>query len=176
MIRITLIIIILFSVNEKLIFDFNSDTKISNWVVVEDRVMGGRSNAEIYLTDEGHAKFIGNVSLENNGGFASVRHRLNVEGVKNFSKAVIRLKGDGKNYQFQLKNKLNDRHSYIQEFSTNGEWQEIEVDLAKMYPGFRGRKLDIPNWDHDIIQEITFLIGNKKNEEFSLLIDYIRLK
>ena len=38
------------------------------------------------------------------------------------------------------------------------------------------RKLDIPNWDHDIIQEITFLIGNKKNEEFSLLIDYIRLK
>ena len=176
MVRITLIIIILFSVNEKLIFDFNSDTKISNWVVVEDRVMGGRSNAEIHLTDEGHAKFIGNVSLENNGGFASVRHRLNVEGVKNFSKAVIRLKGDGKNYQFRLKNKLNDRHSYIQEFSTNGEWQEIEVDLAKMYPGFRGRKLDIPNWDHDIIQEITFLIGNKKNEEFSLLIDYIRLK
>ncbi|WPY99463.1 CIA30 family protein [Christiangramia sp. OXR-203] len=176
MIRITLIIIILFSVNEKLIFDFNSDTKISNWVVVEDRVMGGRSNAEIHLTDEGHAKFIGNVSLENNGGFASVRHRLNVEGVKNFSKAVIRLKGDGKNYQFRLKNKLNDRHSYIQEFSTNGEWQEIEFDLAKMYPGFRGRKLDIPNWDHDIIQEITFLIGNKKNEEFSLLIDYIRLK
>jgi len=176
MIKSAFIILILFSVNEKLIFDFNSNTKISDWVVVEDRVMGGRSNAEISLTDEGHAKFSGNVSLENNGGFASVRHRLNVEGVKNFSKAVIRLKGDGKNYQFQLKNKLNDRHSYIQEFSTNGEWQEIEVDLAKMYPGFRGRKLDIPNWDHDIIQEITFLIGNKKNEEFSLLIDYIRLK
>lgn len=138
--------------------------------------MGGRSNADISLTDQGHAKFSGNVSLENNGGFASVGHRLNVEGVKKFSKAVIRLKGDGKNYQFRLKNKLNDRHSYIQEFSTNGEWQEIELDLAKMYPGFRGRILDIPNWDHDIIQEITFLIGNKKNEEFSLLIDYIRLK
>jgi len=176
MIRTALIIIILFNVNEKLIFDFNSNTKISNWVVVEDRVMGGRSNAEISLTDEGDAKFSGNVSLENNGGFASVRHRLNVEGVKNFSKAVIRLKEDGKNYQFRLKNKLNDRHSYIQEFSTNGEWQEIELNLAKMYPGFRGRKLDIPNWGHDIIQEIIFLIGNKKNEEFSLLIDYIRLK
>lgn len=176
MIKSAFIILILFSVNEKLIFDFNSGTKISDWVVVEDRVMGGRSNAEISLTDEGHAKFSGNVSLDNNGGFASVRHRLNVEGVKNFSKAVIRLKGDGKNYQFRLKNKSNDRHSYIQEFSTNGEWQEIELDLAKMYPGFRGRKLDIPNWDHDIIQEITFLIGNKKNEEFSLLIDYIRLK
>ncbi|WP_298246440.1 CIA30 family protein [uncultured Christiangramia sp.] len=162
--------------NEKLIFDFNSDIKISEWVVVEDRVMGGRSNAEISLTDEGDAKFSGNVSLENNGGFASVRHRLNVEGVNKFSKAVIRLKGDGKNFQFRLKNKLNDRHSYIQEFSTNGEWQEIELDLAKMYPGFRGRKLDIPNWDHDIIREITFLIGNKKNEEFSLFIDYIRLK
>mgnify|MGYP001270773528 CR=1 FL=1 len=123
------------------------------------------------LVSNGH-----DVMVENNGGFASVRHRLNVEGVKKFSKAVIRLKGDGKNYQFRLKNKLNDRHSYIQEFSTNGEWQEIELDLAKMHPGFRGRILDIPNWDHDIIQEITLLIGNKKNEEFSLLIDYIRLK
>ncbi len=176
MIRTALIILILLNVNEKLIFDFNSDTKISNWVVVEDRVMGGRSNADISLTETGHAKFSGNVSLENNGGFASVRYRLNVDGIKKFSKAVIRLKGDGKNYQFRLKNKLNDRHSYIQEFSTNGEWQEIELDLAKMYPGFRGRILDIPNWDHDTIQEITFLIGNKKNEEFSLLIDYIRLK
>jgi len=176
MIRTALIIIILLNLNEKVIFDFNNGTTISDWVVVEDRVMGGRSNADINLTETGHAKFSGNVSLENNGGFASVRHRLNVDGLKKFSKAVIRLKGDGKNYQFRLKNKLNDRHSYIQEFSTNGEWQEIELDLAKMYPGFRGRILDIPNWDHDIIQEITFLIGNKKNEEFSLLIDYIRLK
>ncbi|WP_051201412.1 CIA30 family protein [Christiangramia portivictoriae] len=176
MIRTILIILILCHLNELQLYDFNENTSINNWVIVEDRVMGGRSSASIKLTGEGHANFSGFVSLENNGGFASARYRLNVEGVQRYSKVVIRLKGDRKNYQFRLKNQLSDRHSYIKEFATSGEWQKIELNLSDMYPGFRGRTLDIPNWDHDRIQEISFLIGNKTNEEFSLLIDYIRLK
>ena len=34
-----------------------------------------------------------------------------------------------------------------------------------MYPSFRGRKLDKPNFPKEYIEEIGFLIGNKKNEE-----------
>jgi hypothetical protein len=45
-----------------------------------------------------------------------------------------------------------------------------------MYPSFRGRKLDAPNFSHDNIEEIVFLIGNKKNERFELIIDKIALK
>jgi hypothetical protein len=45
-----------------------------------------------------------------------------------------------------------------------------------MYPSFRGRKLDAPNFSHDSIEEIVFLIGNKKNERFELIIDKIALK
>jgi len=45
-----------------------------------------------------------------------------------------------------------------------------------MYPAFRGRKLELPNFSESTIEEIAFLIGNKKNEDFELLIDSITLE
>ena len=45
-----------------------------------------------------------------------------------------------------------------------------------MYPTFRGKKLDMPNYDADGIEEIGFLIANKKAEHFKLEIDSILLK
>ena len=160
----------------QLIFDFETTSDLSNWKVVEDRVMGGESNARFFLNDNGHAQFEGNVSLENNGGFASVRYDMNTLKLKDTKKVIIRLKGDGKNYQFRVKNKEQNEYSYISEFSTSGEWQHITIELKEMYPSFRGRKLDRPNFSHDQIEEITFLIGNKRNESFQLLIDKIELK
>ena len=45
-----------------------------------------------------------------------------------------------------------------------------------MYPTFRGKKLDISNYNVDNIEEIAFLIANKKAEDFKLEIDSIVLK
>ena len=45
-----------------------------------------------------------------------------------------------------------------------------------MEPVFRGRKLELPNFAVDPIQEIRFLIGNKKAETFRLEINKIELK
>ena len=42
------------------------------WVVLNDTVMGGRSSATVTYVDE-TVQFQGLVSLENNGGFASIR-------------------------------------------------------------------------------------------------------
>ncbi|MFN4198010.1 MAG: CIA30 family protein, partial [Flavobacterium sp.] len=52
----------------------------------------------------------------------------------------------------------------------------IEIPLNRMYPSFRGRTLNLPNFEANTIEEIAFLIGNKKNESFTLLIDKIELK
>jgi hypothetical protein len=38
-----------------------------------------------------------------------------------------------------------------------------------------GRRLDQPNFSHEFIEEIAFLIGNKKPESFKLLIDKLEL-
>jgi len=159
-----------------MIYDFSQETKINDWMIVDDVVMGGRSNGSIKLNAEGQGVFEGIISLANNGGFSSVRHRPEQIKVGDKTRIIIRLKGDGKEYQFRVKSSTRDYYSYLGPFTTSGEWQEIEIPLASMYPAFRGRKLDLPNFSEDFIEEITFLIGNKKAESFKLLIDWIELR
>lgn len=159
-----------------MIYDFSQETKINDWMIVDDVVMGGRSNGSIKLDAEGQGVFEGTISLANNGGFSSVRHRPEQIKVGDKTRIIIRLKGDGKEYQFRVKSSTRDYYSYLGPFTTSGEWQEIEIPLASMYPAFRGRKLDLPNFSEDFIEEITFLIGNKKAESFRLLIDWIELR
>ncbi|MHA7057648.1 CIA30 family protein [Aquimarina sp. M1] len=158
------------------IYDFEKNSNLSNWNVVDDGVMGGLSNGNLEINPTGNAVFSGTVSLENNGGFSSIRYRFDTKKVKRYTRAFIRLKGDQKRYQFRIKNSINDRHSYIAPFKTTGDWQTIEIILSEMYPAFRGRELDIPNYPSEQMQEIAFLIGNKKAENFRLEIDAITLK
>ena len=164
------------SMNTQPIFDFDKDSDIQSWIIVDDVVMGGRSSGTFHLSADGHGVFEGNVSLENNGGFSSVRHRFQKIQTKEYTRVIIRLKGDGKEYQFRIKSDSSDYYSYINTFSTNGQWQEIEIPLKDMYPSFRGRRLDQPNFSEESIEEVAFLIANKKEEKFKLLLDRIELK
>lgn len=96
--------------------------------------------------------------------------------ISGYEKAIIRLKGDGKEYQFRIKANLNERASFINTFKTSGEWQVIEIPLNKMEPTYRGNKLNQPNFSANQIQEIRFMIGNGKAESFKLEIDKIELQ
>lgn len=176
--KFTMLFMLLMPLNPSVaLFDFSSNSEITNWRVVDDVVMGGRSSGNFSLTTDGHAKFSGNVSLENNGGFSSVRYGFQSQvDVQKYSKVKLKVKGDGKNYQFRIKSKSRDYYSYITSFETSGEWEEIEIKLKDLYPSFRGRKLDLPNFSGDEMEEITFLIANYKAESFELLIDKIELK
>ncbi|MEL0037316.1 MAG: CIA30 family protein, partial [Gammaproteobacteria bacterium] len=53
--------------------DLNSD--VQSWMIVNDTVMGGRSQANLSLVEgeDEVFRFDGLLSLENNGGFASSR-------------------------------------------------------------------------------------------------------
>lgn len=162
--------------NAMLLFNFTHKSNPKNWTFVNDNVMGGVSRSSLSINEDGNAVFKGSVSLENNGGFCSVRHRFDKVSVENYDKISIRLKGDGKRYQFRIKTNASDYYSYISYFETSGEWQTIEIQMKDMYPSFRGRKLDMPNFSDDSIEEIVFLIGNYKEETFQLEIDKIELK
>jgi hypothetical protein len=156
--------------------DFTNDTNLSEWYIVNDVVMGGRSDSGVFLNGENCAVFKGNVSLENNGGFAMVKYIFNPIKIENHSKIVMKIKGDGKRYQFRLKSEISQYHSYINYFSTTGEWQIIEIPLSDFYASFRGRRLNYPNFNAKQLSELAFLIGNKKAEEFQLKIKWIALK
>ena len=159
-----------------MLFDFNSKSNISNWRILDDVVMGGRSDGHFIINKAGNGLFHGKVSLENNGGFSMVQYRFDTKDVSNYSKVFIKLKGDGKTYQFRVKSESNDSHSYISSFETTGEWQTIEVPFNTMSPAFRGSNFTIGNYTGKQMELIAFLIGNKKAESFKLEIDSIILK
>ena len=162
--------------NSLLLFDFSSSSDWSGWEIQNDVVMGGKSSSDLSRSKEGNAVFTGDVSLRNNGGFASLQYHFTPKDIRGYDRAVIRLKGDGKEYQFRIKASLNERASYIYTFKTSGEWQTIEIPLNKMEPSYRGNKLDQPNFNANQMQEARFLIGNGKAENFRLEIDKLALQ
>lgn len=162
--------------NGLLLFDFSSAADWSVWEIENDVVMGGNSTSKLSKSDEGNALFTGSVSLENNGGFASMQYHFAPKDISGFKTAIIHLKGDGKEYQFRIKANLKEKASYIHTFKTSGAWETIEIPLDKMEPTYRGNKLDIPNFNANTLQEIRFFISNGKAENFRLEIDKIALQ
>lgn len=159
-----------------ILFDFTIDADLSRWRVVDDVVMGGRSNGNFKIDNQGNGLYSGEVSLENNGGFSSLRYNPEPREIKQYDTVILRVRGDGKRYQLRMKTSDYDRHSYAREFQTSGEWETIKVDLRSMKPTFRGRSLNMPDYPAEQLGELAILIGNKKPESFELEIDWIGLE
>ena len=165
-----------FALGQNVIFKTNKNVNTKDWVVINDDVMGGVSSSNISVNKEGFLQFFGNISLKNNGGFASVSYKCKKMVVENKTKIQLRLKGDGKKYQLRIKEKIDDYYSYVASFQTTGNWETISIYLKEMYPSFRGRTLDLKNFNENSFEQISFLIGNNKRESFKLIIDEIILK
>ena len=157
------------------IYNFKNNLNLFGWKIINDSVMGGLSKATISLNSENIGVFKGSVSLENNGGFSAVKYNFRQINVSSFNKIVLKIKSEPKRYQLRLKVNQRDQQSYISYFETNGEWQTIALNLKDFYPTFRGRKLNMPNFQNNTMEEIGFLVGNKTTEDFKLLIENIYL-
>lgn len=163
--------------NEITLFDFQQSDQVNNWLVVNDGVMGGLSQSEIVLSRNNTAVFQGTVSLENNGGFASTRTIPQLYNLARYDGIIVRLKGDGKKYQFRLR--MDDRFdgiSYRYHFKTDiNKWIMIRIPFNECVPVFRGRILDgVEQLSANRIQQIGFLISDKQSGLFKLEIDYVK--
>lgn len=154
-------------------FDNRESKKTYGWTVINDNVMGGESSASSLINKNGNLEFKGIVSTNNNGGFASSRKTVSKKLEETSGVIKINLKGDGKTYQFRIKRKLENYYSYVHSFSTSGEWETIELTLDQFHPAYRGKKMSLSNFKHQSIEQIGFLIGNKINEEFQLIVSKI---
>lgn len=162
--------------SEMTLYTFDTKESINEWQVEDDTVMGGRSQGHLSYSEEGHAKFHGKVSLENNGGFSSIQTDFDKKDVSEFSHVKLRVKGDGKAYNFRVKESADQRHSYTQEFQTSGEWETIILNFEDFTPTYRGETPDLPNYSGNTMSHARFLIGNGKEQSFELLIDSISLE
>ena len=148
---------------------------LDNWSIVNDDVMGGISTSYLSVSDEKTLIFYGNLSLENNGGFASSRLRLSrkiLAGVKSFS---IRIKGDGNSYKMRL-SQDNRRASYSANFnSVDNKWVEVNIPIEDFVPTWRGYTYtDYPPITPERIGSLGLQISDKQEGEFKLEIKHIK--
>ena len=158
-----------------IIFDFNSSSNLTNWYVIDDRVMGGLSQGGLYINKEGKGVYHGDVTTANNGGFSSLRYRFNKRSAESFNGVKLHIKGDGKVYQFRIKSNRTQRYSYVCYFETTGSWETIVIPFSKFSPRYRGYPMHKSNYPGITIEEVGILIGNKVKESFQLEIETIRL-
>jgi monofunctional biosynthetic peptidoglycan transglycosylase len=148
------------------------------WYAVNDGVMGGVSQGGIRRTDQGTGVFEGILSLENNGGFASVRVVLDLYDLTAYDGLEIRVRGDGRTYQLRLRNDASfDGIAYRANFETrDGEWTTTRIPFDQFLPGFRGRTLsNAAPLDTSKVQQLGFMLADKKPGPFSLEIDCVRV-
>ncbi|MFW5820668.1 MAG: CIA30 family protein [Bacteroidota bacterium] len=162
---------------EEILLDFRDQEEIPEWLIINDAVMGGVSTSDIEFIPAGYLKFTGNVSLENNGGFASFRTQAKVFNLNKFEGIKIRVRGDGKRYSFRLRSD-NSYYgvAYAADFqSIRDEWQEIEIPFRDFTARYRGRiVLDTEQLDKENIRQLGFLISDKQEGKFALEIDWIK--
>ena len=156
--------------------DFDDDADITQWMTVNDAVMGGVSRSAFERAGPGIARFRGVVSLENSGGFAAVRTSPRPWNSAGASAFVLRVLGDGRVYKFTVR--TDDGFDGIQ-FQSRftppaGEWHEARLPVASFAATFRGRI--VPGsapLDPARVRALGLMISDRQAGPFELLVDWI---
>lgn len=161
---------------EKTIIDFTDTGEQGRWEAVNDVVMGGLSEGHMALSGDA-AVFAGRVSLENFGGFASVRSIPLKFDFGEYDGLVVNVRGDGRRYRLRLKTD-DDFEGFAYQasfFADPGKWSEARLSFEEFFPVFRGRLVDgAPGLDPSRIRRIGFMIADRQEGPFRLEIREIR--
>tara|TARA_B110000495_G_C23001828_1_gene591340 strand:- start:350 stop:1618 length:1269 start_codon:yes stop_codon:yes gene_type:complete len=161
---------------DRMLFKFDQPESAKPWQTVNDGVMGGRSDGRFKINEDKKMEFFGTLSLENNGGFASVRARGAKLAIEKGDVIVARIKGDGREYNINLYSQRN-RYSYRQSFKTKkDEWIEVEFPVNKFAATWRGRRFPNEKLDPRTLTGLGFLLGDKKAGKFKLEVEWIKVE
>jgi len=156
------------------LFDFNADPSAAeSWRAIDDRVMGGRSRSRLRPDPAGHAVFEGEVSLQSNGGFASVRSSPGNRGQPGATACLIEVRGEAKQFKLSLLTDDGfDSLNYQAAFTTTvSDWQTLRLPLAAFRASFRGREVaGAPELDPASIRQVGLMISAGQAGPFVLAI------
>jgi len=141
------------------------------WQVVNDTVMGGRSDSR-FMLENGQLQFVGRLNT-NGGGFASLRSNRQNWDLSEFSVVRLKVRGDGRHYRFRLYVD-NDRASYQSDFATvAGEWQVVELPIDEFQASWRGRRLSRAPLAASKIAGMGLILADGIDGTFELTLDWI---
>ena len=120
---------------EDLSYPFNADSG-RYWQYVSDRVMGGVSDGQVNLEQDGEMYYVrltGNVSTRNNGGFIQLRSGISFANSekdgKNLQGVRLNVRGNGETYDIHII--TNDMayygDFYSATFQTDSDWKMIDL-------------------------------------------------
>ncbi|MDW7748291.1 CIA30 family protein [Halomonas sp.] len=157
------------------LIDFQHADEAPRWRAINDDVMGGVSRGGLHGEDD-VGVFSGETSLENNGGFASVRREPEAMDLSTYAGLELRVRGDGRRYQLRLRtDRLFDGAAYRALFQPPaGEWQRVALPWHAFEAVFRGRRLaDAPPLDPAAIRQVGLLIADRRPGPFRLEVAWL---
>ena len=150
--------------------DFTSNSSDLGWFVLNDNVMGGRSEGA-FEQDQGELSFSGRTNT-NGGGFSSIRTKPMQLDLSNHAGIKLHVKGDGRRYTWRLTTTARWRGtqiSYWADFETrNGTWSTVRIPLSNFIPKYRGNQLDGPALDAGQITGMGLMIYDNQDGPFEL--------
>jgi len=165
--------------NLKLTFaDFADQEVRSQWGITNDDVMGGVSTSKISVSKENLLIFSGEVSLENNGGFASLRSPIDDYDFSEYEGFLLKIKSDGKNYNLSFRQTKNfTGYNYTQKFQTEKDsWQIVKLPFKDFNLKYYGKEvINFEPPDKSNIKQMSILISDKQQGPFIIEIEWIGL-
>lgn len=165
--------------SELTIFDFSDPTTVSRWNSIDDRIMGGQSMSRPTHLDGVGMRFHGTVSLDNNGGFASIRSANGQYDLSGCKELLIRLRGDGHHYKLSLRtDPYFDGVSYQTGFTTSDSlWIEVALPFATCIPTHHGQPLTtVAPLDPTRIVSFGLFIAGRQVGPFQLDIAWLKAR
>ena len=159
--------------------DFGQDADGQRWRVVNDGVMGGLSYGQARLMED-KVLFQGEISLDNNGGFSSLRSPYGRFDLSQYKTVTIRLKTQGQGFALQLYRSRVWYEPYLRHAiqAEEGEWTTVTIPLADFENTRVGRtngQTARQEWLANTIQ-LSFINTGKKAGPFILEVDYIEFR
>lgn len=161
--------------SDTLLTDFTANSPDFGWYVLNDNVMGGRSEGTFELAD-GKLLFTGNTNT-NGGGFSSIRTKSMQLDLSAHEGIRLRVNGDGRRYTWRLTTTARWRGhqvGYWADFETrSGTWTTADIPFSRFEPKFRGRRLDGPPLDPSQITGMGLMIYDDRDGAFEFQLDSV---
>lgn len=158
--------------------DFD-DADSGEWTVVNDGVMGGRSNGTLEIADS-VLRFTGRV-VTAGGGFTSIRLPLDGTELAATSRLELRIRADQRTYGLTMEDdaQVGRRSvSHRADFPSappadDDGWSTISIPYADLRPSVFGQPVDAPPFDPDRAREFGIIIADGVDGDFTLDVDWI---
>ena len=150
-----------------------TDFQDPTWIIVNDGVMGGRSEAQGVIED-GVLTWTGTI-VTTGGGFSSIRGPVDGE-FAGATSLTLRIRNDGRRYELLVDDAFGARARvthYNPIETTGGAWQEISVPLTEMEARVFGNPVMADPFAPELATQVGVILADGMDGEFQFEIDWI---